>query len=219
MKKIILLVLLFLCMAKADRAYAYEKPVAGIAPSLDAFCEARASKNNYEEPIAGIAVSLSHYREAESKKVYDIPLSAELQKYTYLLCKDKYPDVKPELVFAVLDKESDYDFDAYHRNRNGSYDAGGMQINSRNFDWLEEELGVDDFYDPKQNILSGVYMLSIYGGSEKVHKALVSYNCGPSEIYDLWDKGLYSNAYSRDVMSIYDKLPNKKINEWGIIFW
>ncbi len=81
-----------------------------------------------------------------------------------------------------------------------------MQINSCNHEWLEEELGITDWFDPKQNILAGVYILSRIGPYEDVHKTLMSYNCGPSRARKLWADGVNSTAYSRAVVEVLEGL-------------
>jgi hypothetical protein len=200
-----------------QKAYAFEEPVAGISVSMDNYQKNHKKSTSYDDPVAGIAVDFERYTESIKFRIYDIPLSAELQQHVRILCL-LYPNVSPEMVFAVLDKESDFDFGAKHINKNKTYDAGGMQINSSNFDWLEEKLNITDFYDPKQNLLGGTYMLSIYGGKKNLHKAFTSYNAGPDEIYNLYKKGIYSSRYSRNVVKIMNNLESKKIGG-GAISW
>ncbi|MDF2841678.1 MAG: Soluble lytic murein transglycosylase and related regulatory protein [Herbinix sp.] len=242
MRKIVILFLVSLVLTAPVKVKAFEEPVAGITKSLENYHYEKKENvfyeqsiagispamenyyNNYEEPaayeesIAGISVSLDAYEKDRRHRKYDIPLSSELQRYVYDVCKE-YDNVRPKLVFSVLDKESDFDFDAVGYNDNGTKDVGGMQINSSNHKWLTKKLGVTDFFDPKQNILSGVYMLSLFGGMKDLHQTLVSYNAGPDNWKEYVSEGIYSTKYSRDVLRIMDEIENKKINERGIMPW
>ncbi len=132
--------------------------------------------------------------------VYDVPLSEELQNYTQDLCEDygvSYP-----LVIAIMQLESEFQPDVV----SSTNDYGIMQINRVNHGWLEGDLGITDWFDPQQNILAGVYMLSQFNDCEDVHKVLMFYNCGPSGAKRLWSEGVHSTAYSRAVVEIMDGL-------------
>lgn len=132
--------------------------------------------------------------------LYDIQLSEELQHYTQDVCEEygvSYP-----LVIAIMKKESEFRSDAV----SATNDYGIMQINGGNHEWLEGALGITDWFDPRQNILAGVYMLAQFNGYEDVHKILMSYNCGPSGAKKLWAEGVYSTAYSRSVVEILEGL-------------
>lgn len=141
--------------------------------------------------------TVSAESEIENRYVlYDIQLSEELQHYTQDVCEEygvSYP-----LVIAIMKKESEFLPDAV----SVTDDYGIMQINDVNHEWLEEDLGVTDWFDPKQNILAGVYILSQFNEYKDVHQILMSYNCGPSGAKKLWAEGVYHTAYSRSVVEI-----------------
>lgn len=102
------------------------------------------------------------------------------------------------LVFAVIEKESSWNANAVNYNETC---FGLMQINTINFAWLQEELGLDNPKDPYQNVQAGIYMLSSY--IEKYidyHMALMCYNCGESGARQLWEEGIFTNDYSCWVM-------------------
>ena len=102
------------------------------------------------------------------------------------------------LVYAVIEKESSWNADAVNYNETC---FGLMQINVINFTWLEEELGLDNPKEPYQNVEAGIYMLSGY--IEKYidyHMALMCYNCGENGARQLWQEGIFTNAYSRWVI-------------------
>lgn len=141
--------------------------------------------------------------------IYDIPLDAALQEYTYHMCVDYYIPEHYELVLAVMWQESNYDPEVI----SSSGDYGLLQINAMNHDWLTKELGVDDFLDPEQNIHAGVYLLAKlihkYGD---VSKALMAYNMGERGATTYWDSGTYSNAYSNSVIAKHAAI---KMNNYG----
>lgn len=137
----------------------------------------------------------------ESRYVlYDIQLSEELQHYTQDVC-DEY-GVSFPLVISIMKHESEFRSDAV----SVTDDYGIMQINGGNHEWLEGTLGITDWFDPRQNILAGVYMLAQFNGYEDVHQILMSYNCGPSGAKKLWAEGVYTTAYSRAVVEILEGL-------------
>ncbi len=164
----------------------------------------------FEEPVAGISVALEAYYEEQAAKIYDVSLSSELQDYTYDLCKEY--GVNFDLAIAIMDGESEYDIMAFGVNDNGSTDSGLMQINSCNHEWLEEELGITDFFDPKQNILCGVFMLAdLMERHDDVHEILICYNMGERTMRKLRKKGIYTTEYSRKVVSKMKKLRKEGI--------
>lgn len=131
---------------------------------------------------------------------FDVPLSKELQDYIRNLC-DEY-GVPIELVIAVIDVESTFRADVVSETN----DYGLMQINKCNHEWLTDKLGVTDFLDPYQNINSGVHILSghLEVTNGDIELALMRYNNGATGAKKLWDKGIYSTAYTQKVMTAYE---------------
>ncbi len=84
--------------------------------------------------------------------------------------------VKPDLVRAVVQAESA--FDPFAVSSAGA--QGLMQLMPA----LAEELGVDDSFDPRQNIMGGVRYLAQLLDSHhgNVELALASYNAGPGAV-------------------------------------
>lgn len=134
-------------------------------------------------------------------ETYDIPLDVEIQEYTIALAEEY--KVPHELVFALMEVESDFRTNLI----SGTNDVGIMQINRINHKWLREELGITDFMDARQNILCGIHMVSElyhkYDGD--LHKTLMAYNMGNTGARRLWDKGIYSSRYSREVVNQYEE--------------
>jgi len=147
----------------------------------------------YEEPIAGISQDLSQAEEN--------PTELAIAYYSAIY------DVDSDLVQAVINQESNGDSSASHINTNGSIDSGLMQINSCNHEWLRTKLGITDFYDPRQSIQCGCYILGMLSSKySNVHRILMSYNMGEGGARKAWGKGIYSSHYSREVVGRYNKL-------------
>jgi soluble lytic murein transglycosylase-like protein len=131
---------------------------------------------------------------------FDVPLSKELQDYIRNLC-DEY-GIPIELVIAIIDVESTFRANVVSKTN----DYGLMQINKCNHEWLTDKLGVTDFLDPYQNIKSGVHILSAHleVTNGNIELALMRYNNGATGAKKLWDKGIYSTAYTRKIMAAYE---------------
>lgn len=140
---------------------------------------------------------LDHYRE-DVYTEYDVNLSSDLQKYVHEM-SNKY-SMKIELILAVMEVESNFRTDVVSKTN----DYGIMQINKVNHGWLMEKFGFNDILDPKNNIESGVYILSelYHKYDEDPHKALMAYNYGEGGAKKRWNKGIYTSAYSRKVVSL-----------------
>lgn len=136
--------------------------------------------------------------------LYDIPLSDELQQYTIELCKQY--GVGPELVFALMGAESEYQPDVI--SKTGDY--GLMQINKVNHGWIADELGINDILDARQNIKAGVYMLSqISRDYDTLQEILMVYNCGEGGAQLRWKRGIYKTAHTEKVLRRMESLKRK----------
>ncbi len=132
---------------------------------------------------------------------YDVPLSAELQEYIWLLSQEY--EVPCELIYALIETESSFRSNVV----SGTNDYGLMQINKINHEWLSDELGISDFLDPEQNILAGCYILSghLRATEGDIVLALMRYNCGATGARRLWSQGIYSTKYTDKVMAAYER--------------
>lgn len=158
--------------------------------------QATVAAQQEEETTTGVGIE-----QASTVRIYDIPLSEELQAFTFNLCQEYGVDY--EMVLAIMGKESNYTASAVSENN----DYGIMQINKANHKWLTEELGITDFLDPEQNIRGGVYILALL--TEKYndpHQVLMAYNMGERGAREYVAKGHTSSAYSRYIMQLRDKL-------------
>ena len=130
--------------------------------------------------------------EVEVLTIYDVPLSDELQIYTQEVCKEY--KVPFDLVIGMMFAESTFDPNA----KNGDC-YGLMQVNTINADELKN-IGVYDLTDAKQNIKSGVYLLSKALRKYDISEALIVYNWGESGARQKIANGTTSTDYTRKVL-------------------
>jgi len=149
------------------------------------------------------------YRVA-SATTYDLPISEELQQYTYDTCLLYGIEHCYDIVLAVMWQESNYDATVISVTN----DYGLMQINKSNHKYLMDNLGVSDMLDPYDNIESGVYILStlLYKYND-IDKALMAYNMGSGGAAKQWSRGNYSSVYSRAVLSKAELIRLDKYSE------
>lgn len=134
---------------------------------------------------------------------FDVPLDVEVQDHIFKVCEEY--GVKPEIVVAIIDRESK--FKASSVGDNGS-SYGLMQIRPKYHTPRMNELNCTDLLNPKQNITVGVDYLAelLENNNGDIEKALISYNAGPTGAKErFFSKGIYSNAYSQDVLEKAEK--------------
>jgi soluble lytic murein transglycosylase-like protein len=156
-----------------------------------------------ETPVAGIAELTPYLSEIEPlQDIKDkIIIEEAITEYGA-----KY-EVDADLIKAVIFCESEGKITAKNHNKNGTTDYGLMQINSCNHEWLKKELGITDFYDIKQNIHCGVFMIAdLMSRHDNLHTVLMAYNMGERRTKELHREGIYTSKYSRKVMGVYEKL-------------
>ena len=139
----------------------------------------------------------------ESFVIYNIPLSEDLQIYTQEVCREY--KVPVDMVIAVMYVESRFNQEA----RNGNC-YGLMQVNAINAEELKS-IGVYDLTDAKQNIKSGVYLLSKALTKFDLSGALIAYNCGESGAREKLNNGITSTDYTRKVLKY---AANLKVKEY-----
>lgn len=132
-------------------------------------------------------------------KYLDVPMSAELQDYARNVSEEY--GIPFELTMAVIYVESGFDASAI----SDTGDYGLMQISYINHDWLSEELNIDDFLDPYQNIPAGAFLLSkkIYESDGDYTIALMKYNRGNAVALQQMAQGIFSTPYTDKVLSKY----------------
>ena len=113
-------------------------------------------------------------------------------------CAEKY-NIDEELIRAMIQVESGWNTDAV--SNKGA--QGLMQLMPR----TAAMLGVNDPFDPAQNIEGGVRYISDltdkYRGD--IEKALAAYNAGPARV-DSGNIPEVSRRYVKNIMAIYRKL-------------
>lgn len=132
-------------------------------------------------------------------KYLDVPMSAELQDYARNVSEEY--GIPFELTMAVIYVESG--FNAAAISSTGDY--GLMQISYINHASLSNELNINDFLDPYQNIRAGVHVLA-----EKIREsggdltiALMKYNRGNAVALQQMSQGIFSTPYTDKVLSKY----------------
>jgi len=132
-----------------------------------------------------------------------IPLSYELQRYTY--DRSAALGLEYELVLALMWRESTFRIEAVGVNRNGTRDSGLMQINDVNRGWLEERHGIYNLMDPFQNIDAGTMILGDLLSRHEERLALIAYQFGESGMRRVVGDGADINALTRRVREKRDE--------------
>ena len=147
--------------------------------------------------------------EDDSLWLRNVPLSEELQKFTFELCEEH--GLSYDMVLAVIQHESKFNPKAVGKNNNGSEDRGLMQLNSSFHQWHSELLGIPrnqfDPFNERQNLEVGIKILAHYrdywyergvDDQERLFKyTLNSYNAGISAYRNM---GLISRSYDRKIL-------------------
>ena len=127
---------------------------------------------------------------------YSLPISNELQDYIFELCSEE--EVPVSLVLSMISTETQFEPTAI----SSTGDCGLMQINECNHSWLEKKYDISDFLDPYQNVYCGIKIIGqLLAKYEDYHLALMAYNMGESGAKELWNKGIYSSSYSREIVA------------------
>ncbi|MBR4765331.1 MAG: transglycosylase SLT domain-containing protein [Clostridia bacterium] len=131
-----------------------------------------------------------------------LPLSYDIALYT--IYKAQQNGIDPDLIFCIMWRESNFNPNEISRNSNGSYDYGLMQINSSNFSFLSQKIGITSMYDlldPYKNIDCGVYYIAAYMRKYgDMNKALMCYNLGEGGAQRKWSQGIYYSSYSKSII-------------------
>lgn len=163
--------------------------IAGTFVMLLAFAGSRLHEVLPDGPSA-VPIGSIRYWELPRYYIPQVPLAQPLQKYTFDLCRSEGVDY--ELALAVMWNESRFDTRAVNVNVDGSQDSGLMQINDVNAKWIEQELGVDNLFDAKQNILVGVTLLARFVREYGEYDGLMAYNLGEAGMIRAKENGVYS---------------------------
>lgn len=137
----------------------------------------------------------------EQQVKIDCPLDDDTQRMIYEKCAEYGLDFP--FVMSVIYHESSFRPNVV--SYNGS-SVGLMQINKINHEWLSEELGITDFFDPEQNVTAGLYMLrDLFDKYENPRLVLMAYSMGETGARKLWNKGVYTTDYAENIIRLADK--------------
>ena len=138
--------------------------------------------------------------------LYDVPLSAELQRHIRDLC-GRY-NVDMPLVLAVIGQESNYKAGAVG---DGGSSIGLMQIQPQHHQARMDRLGVMDLSDPYQNVEVGIDLLAeLMDENKGTEWAVTAYNAG-AEIAD-YNKAIGARTeYAESVMMLREMIECEKI--------
>lgn len=101
----------------------------------------------------------SQVEELQFKINPDIPLSAELQEFTYFTAMQY--GVPYEEVLVMMERESGFNIDAVNVNTNRTMDKGICQINQVALPFLYER-GIDPYASPEDNITAACVLYAYY---------------------------------------------------------
>lgn len=160
--------------------------------SISMIASVSAKEENPEKIQQTTTSETTTHIKVEVQTIYNVPLSDELQIYTQEICKEY--NVPFDLVIGVMFAESTFNQDA----KNGDC-YGLMQVNAINAKELKN-IGVYDLMDAKQNIKSGVYLLSKALRKYDISEALIVYNWGESGAKEKLNNGTTSTDYTRKVL-------------------
>ena len=128
-----------------------------------------------------------------SAQTKSTPPRSDIEAYTVEI-GEKY-NICPELIQAIIERESSYD--PYAKNGNC---IGLMQVSQRWHADRMEELGVTNLYDPYSNILVGTdYLAELFdeaiqsGRGDDLYYVLMRYNLKTSTANRRWESGDYSD--------------------------
>lgn len=108
------------------------------------------------------------------EKLEEVKLDAELQQWIMSYSYERH--ISPFIVFAIIEKESDYDTNAVG---DAGESIGLMQIQEKWHQERMEELGLSDLWDSQQNIQVGIdYLMELLGENPDMEWVLNAYNGG-----------------------------------------
>ena len=166
--------------------------------------EISVQQNAINERIKAIEISEGNYTTQPNKVPYlrDIPLSDELQQYTYETA-EKY-GINYDLMLAIMQTESQFNNVV---SDNGE-DVGLCQINSSNAEWLYNEHGIYNLMDEKQNIEACAIILDKLSGQfDDESHIVMAYNLGAGKA----EKYISSGKITEYTEKVYENM--KEIKE------
>ena len=161
-------------------------------------------QNAINERIKAIEISEGKVTALPDKAPYsrDIPLSDELQQYTYETAAEY--GVNYDLMLAIMQTESQF---TNVISDNGE-DIGLCQINTVNAEWLYQEHGIYNLLDEKQNIEACAIILNkLQGQFDDESHVVMAYNLGAGKA----QKYISSGKITEYTEKVYENM--KEIKE------
>lgn len=133
-------------------------------------------------------------------QINEQPLNTELQEYIYNLCLEH--NISFAFIMAQIGAETD--FRVGLESEVGA--VGLMQIRGSIHYELMDYLDANDLYNPYQNVKVGINLMHLYFDEyEESNLALMVYNCGSSGAKRLWQDGVYSTSYTKEILTVSQK--------------
>ena len=162
-----------------------------------------AQQNAIDERIKAIEISKSNVTTQQANPPYlrDIPLSDELQRFTYEIATEY--GVNYDLMLAIMQTESQFKNVV---SDNGE-DIGLCQINVINAEWLYQEHGINNLMDERQNIEACAIILDKLSGQfdDETH-VVMAYNLGAGKA----EKYISSGKMTEYTEKVYKNLNDIK---------
>ena len=165
--------------------------------------EISVQQNAINERIKAIEISEGNITTQQADTPYsrEIPLSDELQQFTYETAK-KY-GVNYDLMLAIMQTESQYQ----NVVSDNDEDIGLCQINACNAEWLYEEHGIYNLMDERQNIEACAIILDkLQGQFDNESHVVMAYNLGASKA----EKYIKSGRITEYTEKVYENLEEIK---------
>ena len=137
-----------------------------------------AQQNAIDERIKALEISKPNVTTQQANPPYlrDIPLSDELQSYTYETATEY--GVNYDLMLAIMQTESQFQ----NVISDNGEDIGLCQINTINAEWLYTDYGIYNLMDERQNIEACAIILNkLQGQFESENHVVMAYNLGAAK--------------------------------------
>lgn len=161
-------------------------------------------QNAINERIKAIEIQHGNYTTQQASTPYkrDIPLSDELQEYTYQTATEY--GVNYDLMLAIMQTESQFQ----NVISDNGEDIGLCQINTINAEWLYTDYGIYNLMDERQNIEACAIILSkLQEQFESENHVVMAYNLGASKA----EKYISSGKITEYTEKVYENM--KEIKE------
>lgn len=135
-------------------------------------------------------------------KYYNVPLDEQFQRYVFGVCEER--NVSPALIFAIMERESDFRADCVGDSGNS---LGIMQIQPKWHQWRADKLGCLDWMNPYDNATVGIDIIADYFEKygDDVYFVLMVYNGGLGYANRMTNKGVISD-YAKSVVARAEEL-------------